>query len=464
MGILNDGLIQFRHPLAREGDGKGKVIRRGVTKLGQERAGRIAAQLEALLRLLPRTPSELPKDIEWDAVAVDAWFKPLGQGEDWVPAKVWTETPTAKGIRERLALYESGADISMPLAREFLYRETVPSKWLVRADHELAKTTAALIMAELRVRELEAQAKAAWQAAGQRIGKAQSITLAECQAHFEKHVSCKSEEARSRLARRVATIVNRIGKNKKHADITQKSITDAATAKTETEKSYLLRDAKKFFFLLSLPPEADGLNLPNPAMGIRPGTGKRRNGKVETLDPLALLKNENLSPYWKALVAACGLAGLRLGEAAGLTWDSLDFDAGVVHVRAGEEYDELKSAMSERDIKPFAQFWEVLEAHKGTKTGGLVFPHGEGSWFKEYEGKARATELVRQFKDALKKATGAAKVSEPARRLRRYWETAMRSKGLGHLIPVMGGHSSEVGLAHYTKFADVVKTATVGLA
>ena len=50
---------------------------------------------------------------------------------------------------------------------------------------------------------------------------------------------------------------------------------------------------------------------------------------------------------------------------------------------------------------------------------------------------------------------------EPARRLRRFWETTMRAKGLGDLIQAMGGHSDAVGLAHYTKFEKIVAAAKV---
>ena len=51
---------------------------------------------------------------------------------------------------------------------------------------------------------------------------------------------------------------------------------------------------------------------------------------------------------------------------------------------------------------------------------------------------------------------------ERARRLRRYWETTMRSRGLGELIEAMGGHSDEVGKRHYTKFAELVRSAKIG--
>jgi len=38
----------------------------------------------------------------------------------------------------------------------------------------------------------------------------------------------------------------------------------------------------------------------------------------------------------------------------------------------------------------------------------------------------------------------------------------MRERGFDSLIEAMGGHSSDVGLAHYTRHSEVVKGANVG--
>jgi hypothetical protein len=49
--------------------------------------------------------------------------------------------------------------------------------------------------------------------------------------------------------------------------------------------------------------------------------------------------------------------------------------------------------------------------------------------------------------------------AEPARRLRRWWSTAMRSAGLGEYESSMGGHSQQVALAHYVDARQVALKA-----
>ncbi|MEI6236872.1 MAG: tyrosine-type recombinase/integrase, partial [Planctomycetota bacterium] len=70
-----------------------------------------------------------------------------------------------------------------------------------------------------------------------------------------------------------------------------------------------------------------------------------------------------------------GYAGLRRGEAAGLTWDAVDFENRIIHVRANKFYQQLKTELSERPVPPFQELWKILEEHRKAVTHPeLVFP------------------------------------------------------------------------------------------
>jgi hypothetical protein len=50
---------------------------------------------------------------------------------------------------------------------------------------------------------------------------------------------------------------------------------------------------------------------------------------------------------------------------------------------------------------------------------------------------------------------------KPALRLRHWWETTMLATGHAALIKDIGGHSDEVGRAHYTQAEAVVRAAKI---
>jgi integrase len=212
--------------------------------------------------------------------------------------------------------------------------------------------------------------------------------------------------------------------------------------------------------------ENDGLDLPNPAAGLKPGVPPRQ-GDPEILDPRPLLKRKKLSVYWKALTAAMGLAGLRLAEAASLKWEMLQWPEGkkegIIKLRASPEYPQMKNSICERDIKPFSEFWAILETYRqAAKDRALIFPKPDGKTWLESSDEARPSgELSKFYKAALESATGKT-LEEPARQLRRFWVTYRRLKGLAHLDPISGGHSAEVGMRHYTRYQALVEGTAVG--
>jgi len=139
----------------------------------------------------------------------------------------------------------------------------------------------------------------------------------------------------------------------------------------------------------------------------------------------------------------------------------VDFESKIIDVLPTLEKPSLKNERSLRTIPPFENIWPVLKAlRKESKGNGLLFSKQDGSsWFDQ---KGELTSLSTRFSEALKAA--GVNSPEPARRLRRWWETTMRAKGLTHLIDVVGGHSKDVGLSNYTDRSAVAKAAKVGWA
>jgi integrase len=86
---------------------------------------------------------------------------------------------------------------------------------------------------------------------------------------------------------------------------------------------------------------------------------------------------------WRALWAVMGYAGLRCSEALGLTWQNIDLDAGVIHVRQGAVLGELqlpKTRTSRADVPILPELDAVLRAYRavvGTPQG-LLFANRKG--------------------------------------------------------------------------------------
>ena len=453
---LKTGKITFRHPLARDENGYGRIQRRGVAKLPTGMQGQVVEYLEQLLEAKPVTLDKAPElpDNAAAKLALKFYFDPLTAPEEILK-------PPDDATEDRL------------LARDHAIERAI-ERGVPALFDELAAERGKLNRALARIAELEGENLVMRKQMGTRGAAEQAITLRKCLAHFEQHTRCRSTEARRPLLYRVKLVVGKLGLDKRHATITRGMIEQAVKdsgPKSDAEKLYRTSFIKRFFRELSWPTESDGLGLSNPAASLTVGSvsavqRKRResNGGIEILDPAPLLKLRKLSPYWKALVAVIGYGGLRPAEAAALEWPSIDEKAGIIRIRPTEAYPQLKSVMSARDVKPFGNVWQYIKAHKAKARNVRIVFDRPGSktrtWFFTPDDKPRQ-ELTKAFRKALRRA-GVKNVKEPGRRLRRFWETSMRAKGLGNLIEAMGGHANAVGLAHYTRNETVVEAAEVG--
>lgn len=79
--------------------------------------------------------------------------------------------------------------------------------------------------------------------------------------------------------------------------------------------------------------QRDGLVGRNVAELADAPRGTRKQSSAMTLEQIGALFASGLSPWWRAYLMTGILCGLRPGELAGLTWDDVDFAAGVLRVR-----------------------------------------------------------------------------------------------------------------------------------
>jgi integrase len=79
--------------------------------------------------------------------------------------------------------------------------------------------------------------------------------------------------------------------------------------------------------------QRDGLVGRNVAGLADTPRGTRKQSKSLTLEQIRALFASGLTPWWRAYLMTGILCGLRPGELAGLTWDEVDFTAGVLRVR-----------------------------------------------------------------------------------------------------------------------------------
>ena len=338
---------------------------------------------------------------------------------------------------------------------------------------ELRRKDEALAAERREVERLKSVIERLSRTMGEKSEDEKKLKVGECLKHFEKTFRVQegvSEGQRGDVLRRVKVVLENLGHEKHYVRITENDLIAAVTAsgpKTLRERSKRIQNVKRFCTWLCRSPEKGGLGfVGNPgsdlkAEGEKAIQAKRRaTGKVSTLDPKPLMNK--LPLYWRTFLAVMGYAGLRCGEAAGLTWDAVDFENRIIHVRANKFYQQLKTELSERPVPPFQELWKILEEHRKAVTHPeLVFPRlnwerwTNPSWLTVYKGRINAYDLSDELADALTNAGISEK--EPSRRLRRYWETRMRSDGYGQFVAQHAGHSDEVGKTHYTDWQATAK-------
>jgi len=332
-----------------------------------------------------------------------------------------------------------------------------------------------LLAAERReVERLNAVIERLSRTLGEKSDDEKGKNVGDCLKHFEKTFRVQegvSEAQRDDVLRRVKAVLKALSHEKLYATVTENDLVVAVTAsgpKSARERSKRIQYIKRFCMWLCRSVERGGLGfIGNPASELKAEgeqaiqARRRATGAVSTLDPQPLLLTR-LPLYWRAFIGVMGFAGLRRGEAEGLTWDAIDFENRIIHVRANKYYQQLKTDLSERPVPPFQELWTILEEYRKFATHAeLVFPRlnwerwTNPSWLTMYKGRINAYDLSDELADAL--TTAGIDEKEPSRRLRRYWETRMRSEGYSQFVAQHAGHSDGVGRSHYSDWQAIAR-------
>jgi integrase len=120
--------------------------------------------------------------------------------------------------------------------------------------------------------------------------------------------------------------------------------------------------------------ERDGLVGRNVAGLAETPRGTRRESRSMTLEQIGALFASGLTAWWRAYLMTGILCGLRPGELTGLTWDDIDFAAGLIRVRHSLKdvpgpdgrsvlrLEDLKTERSRRTLQLPAKAAEALRA------------------------------------------------------------------------------------------------------
>jgi integrase len=144
-----------------------------------------------------------------------------------------------------------------------------------------------------------------------------------------------------------------------------------------------------------------GLVPANPVVdlerGERPSLRTAERRVLEEAEIEALLANAG--DTFRPLVAVLIFAGLRMGEALGLRWGDVDFEAGFLRVRRqlGRDRDTaaIKTDAGRRDVVLMVQLGRVLREHRlgqlRCADGDFVFPAPDGRG-RDHRSAARGIE------------------------------------------------------------------------
>src|ERR1043165_8504496 len=473
--------LWFRHPWVIGEDKKGVLVRIGIAKLSRRDQGSLFDDLQKLLKASPKLKTDAPMvDVQVLQPYLDVIKRatPKQKNLDFTqPLRIKVLDPNSGN--------EFSVDLVSPLPTEdhMLYLcppkgvtqdEFINAHVVVKAIKDELKRKDELLEAERReVERLQALVDRLNRTFGERSEAERKTLVGDCLKRFEKNYRVRegvSEAQQDDIIRRVKLVVGKLGLENQYGKLTEidfvKAVTDT-DPKSLRERARRIQAVRTFCQWLCRSRERGGMGfVANPVAELKPESDKkiqskrRAEGLVSTLDPKAVM--ESLSDYWKTFVAVLGYAGLRRGEAAGLTWDAVDFTAHVIHVRANRFYPRLKSEASERPIPAFPELWPILGNYKKARGHPeLVFPRlnwekwENPCWLVPYKGRVKAYDLTSELADAFDNAKLSEK--EPCRRLRRYWETRMRSEGYGQFVAQHAGHSDQVGASHYSDWNAIAK-------
>ena len=153
----------------------------------------------------------------------------------------------------------------------------------------------------------------------------------------------------------------------------------------------------------------DGLLGTNPMLQVKRPTNAYREPRELTPEQVTAVLNETEAHPWHTVMLVMATTGIRRGEALGLTWQDIDLEAGVLHIRQqvtrtskGLGFTPPKSRSGNRTVPLSApivaelrahstqqkqarlrvgELWKDLDLVTTTDLGGMVEPRNFSRWY-----------------------------------------------------------------------------------
>ena len=238
--------------------------------------------------------------------------------------------------------------------------------WLVTARGEVARGVHTPENASITV----AEAAELWLQTGE-LEKLERSTLRQYRNHVVLHINPLI--GREKLARLSSPMVERF------RDALLKKSSRAMARKVLASLKSILGEAQR-----------RGMVAHNAASPVRVDVKKRENGKLTVGRDIpskaeAQTILSTAAGRWRPLFATAIFTGMRASELRGLTWDDVDFERNVIHVRQRAnlwgEIGAPKSAAGDREIPMSPMVVNALKEWRLACPKGplkLVFPNGVG--------------------------------------------------------------------------------------
>jgi integrase len=165
----------------------------------------------------------------------------------------------------------------------------------------------------------------------------------------------------------------------------------------------------------------DGLLGTNPMLQVKRPTNAYREPRELTPEQVTAVLNETEGHPWRTVMLVMATTGIRRGEALGLTWQDIDLQAGVLHIRQqvtrtskGLGFTPPKSRSGIRTVPLSApivaelrahstrqkqarlrvgELWKDLDLITTTDLGGMVEPRNFSRWYAKCASNAGLPDL-----------------------------------------------------------------------
>ena len=122
--------------------------------------------------------------------------------------------------------------------------------------------------------------------------------------------------------------------------------------------------------------------IKNPLIHIKNLKAEKRTPDFYSADELKRFFSQEMNEFYRNTFLGLFYTGMRFAELANLTWDDVDLNSRLIHVRSTEQF-KTKTAKGERAIPISDELFEILKDMKLKNTCIYTFPAPNGKQLRE---------------------------------------------------------------------------------